>query len=725
MLDLDDALRPGVLRAVVQPVVRLADDEVVGYEALVRVPDGEPPEGLLHRASAAGCRGAIELACLRAAAALGEPPEGRLLFVNLGPGVLEHPGLPDVVRQLPARVVLEITEHQQLPARDRLVQQLAPLLDGGARLAVDDTGSGYASLEHVVELRPEFLKLSSRLVSGLDGDPARLALIRALAAFAREVGASVIAEGVEREGERLALLAAGVEHAQGWLLARPGEPWPEVTVRPGRTSPVVAPPAPRRRDLAEALRRSPDARTACQAWVAHAARRPGWMPSVYLHVQGRLRLQAQQGYWHVFDGMPVSAGVMGRTFSTGTTSFVTDVAREAEYVDAVPGLASEISVPLRVAGRVVGVVNVEAAVTLPRSALREIETTSRLLAERLSQVGVPHESRARLLGRHTAELTRAAGAGDLTGVRARATAAVCALSGLGSALIAGPGPDGALVVQAATGRLADALFTLDAATLQAMLDGVSAGQTGYTAGTPGGRAPGTQAALTAAGVRTVVTLPLGSGHLLVGADRATRALATEDVELLEVLAGQVAGCLQTVDALVALRHQAERDPLTGLGNRAAFRRSLEELSGEYALAYIDIDRFKEVNDRQGHAAGDRVLTAVAEVLRAQTRTGEQGLFRLGGDEFAAVLPRVCLDEAFQRAQRMRYLVGEVQPGVSVSIGVAASAPGEAVHSVLARADAALYDAKDAGRDRVCLRTTDAARSASGVPHPRGAQPTTV
>ena len=705
VLDLVDAVRPGVLRSVVQPVVRLADDTVVGYEALLRLPDGEVPESLLQRAQDAGVRPAVELACLRAAASLGTPPAGRLLFVNLGPGVLEHPDLPEVVRSLPSRLVLEITEHQALPARASLVELLAPLLDGGARLAVDDTGSGYASLEHVVELRPEFLKLSSRLVTGLDRDPARLALVRALAAFAREVGASIVAEGVEREGERAALLAAGVEHAQGWLLARPGPPWPELAARPSHARASVAlPPDPGAGELAAALGRCPDARTACQALVAHLARHPGWMPSVYLQVAGRLRLQAQHGYWHVIDGMPCTAGVMGRTQTSGLPAFVRDVTQEPDYVDAVPGLASEMSQPLRVDGTIVGVVNVESAVTLPDSVQQEVATCADLLGARLADVGVPGESRARLLGRHTAELTAAAGAGEVRLLQACATTAVQALSGLGSAMLAGPGPEG-MRVEAASGPLADALLALDAVTLGAMLGSLSSGQTGYTAGTIGGRAPGTQGALTAANVRTVIALPVGETHLLVGADRDTSALVAEDVELLEVLAGQLAGCLQTVAAVAALRERAEQDPLTGLGNRARFRRTLDELGTRaFAVAYVDVDRFKLINDQQGHAEGDRILVAVADVLDEQSRAGDRGVFRLGGDEFAAVLPDLGLEEASDRAQTMLQAVREAGLGVSVSIGVAAGAAAEPVHHVLARADAALYDAKDAGRDRVRLRS---------------------
>lgn len=701
MLDLADVVRPGVLRAAVQPVVRLADHVVIGYQALLRLPDGELPEDMLERATRAGVLADVEVASLRAAASLGDPPDGRLLFVRLGPGTLGHPGLLEVVGRLPHRLVLEVTGRQPPPVGGVLPARLAPLLSRGARLAVVDTGAGYAGLGRVVELRPEFLKLSGRLVGGLHRDPGRLALVRALAAFAREVGSSVVAEGVEREAERLALLAAGVEHAQGSLLARPGPPWPALEPRVRSHAPLLS--GPRRRGLALDLLRCRDPRTACQQVVAHLARRPSWMPSVYLHVGGRLRLQAQQGYWHVFDGVPVTAGVLGRTFTSGRTNNIEDVRLDPAYVDAVPGLVSELSVPLRVDGRVVGVVNLESAVRLPASAAQEVELAATLLGLRLAKVGVPEESRARQLGRHTSPLTGAAARGDLRLLLDEATAAVRELSGLSSALVAGPTPAG-LEVLSASGPLAGYLATLDAATLVSMRSGVSAGQTGYTAGVQGGRAPGTQAALPAAGVRTVVTLPVGDDHLLVGAARGVQALVAEDVEVLEVLAGQLAGCLQTVDAVRALHDRAERDPLTGLGNRTRFRRTLDGLQGApFAVVYVDVDHFKQVNDERGHAEGDRLLIAVAEALTLLDQRDQRRLFRLGGDEFAALLPGAPRAIALERAEQTRQAVRTLGTGVTVSLGVAIRLPAEPVASVLARADAALYAAS--ARGATAWRTT--------------------
>ena len=126
--------------------------------------------------------------------------------------------------RLPSRLVIEITEQTDITDYAALREQLAPWVARGAQVAIDDTGAGYASLEHVVELRPDFLKLTRGLVADIDKDANRQALLRALGAFAREVGAVIVAEGVERREELEVLREAEIDFAQGWLFGRPGPP---------------------------------------------------------------------------------------------------------------------------------------------------------------------------------------------------------------------------------------------------------------------------------------------------------------------------------------------------------------------------------------------------------------------------------------------------------------------------------------------------------------------
>src|SRR3954452_20302922 len=226
-------LEPGAIEPVYQPIVRLSDLEPIGYEGLARFPYAEglanmPPDVTLAAAGEIGLRGDLEVACWAAMAAAGSPPAGRLLFANITPTALSQPGLVLLASRLPSRLVIEITEQVEVEDYAELRERLEPWVARGAQVAIDDTGSGYASLEHVVQLRPDFLKLTRGLVADIDRDANRQALLRALGAFAREVGAVIVAEGVERHAELEVLRDSEVDYAQGWLFGRPGAPWPEV-----------------------------------------------------------------------------------------------------------------------------------------------------------------------------------------------------------------------------------------------------------------------------------------------------------------------------------------------------------------------------------------------------------------------------------------------------------------------------------------------------------------
>jgi diguanylate cyclase (GGDEF)-like protein len=168
------------------------------------------------------------------------------------------------------------------------------------------------------------------------------------------------------------------------------------------------------------------------------------------------------------------------------------------------------------------------------------------------------------------------------------------------------------------------------------------------------------------------------------------------------------------EANARLVHRATHDDLTGLANRALFRDVLDQRVAsarqrgtELALLYLDLDRFKVVNDSLGHAEGDALLQAAAERLRRCVR-GDDLLARLGGDEFTLVAPDVDADVALAVAERIRrefeppFVVGGHRTVVNVSIGVALSAPGLSALDLMRYADAALYVAKDDGRNRVVL-----------------------
>jgi EAL domain-containing protein (putative c-di-GMP-specific phosphodiesterase class I) len=120
-----------------------------------------------------------------------------------------------------ARVTVEITEHAAVAGYDDIRRALAPLREHGVRLAVDDTGAGYASFNHVLRLRPDIIKLDRSLLTDINIDPARRAFVTAIVLLALELDATVTGEGVETQEELDTLLTLGVEHAQGYYLARP------------------------------------------------------------------------------------------------------------------------------------------------------------------------------------------------------------------------------------------------------------------------------------------------------------------------------------------------------------------------------------------------------------------------------------------------------------------------------------------------------------------------
>jgi EAL domain-containing protein (putative c-di-GMP-specific phosphodiesterase class I)/DNA-binding NarL/FixJ family response regulator len=209
---------------VFQPIVELATGTTAGFEALSRFRD-EPvqsPDRWFADASSVGLRTELELAAASAAVArFREAPVDGYLSLNLSPETLSSSS--ELVGRLTGdRVVIEITEHAAIEDYDALAPALAALRADGARVAVDDAGAGFASMRHALQLSPDFIKLDISLTRGIDGDPRRRALAVGLAGFASELGAAVIAEGIETAAELETLRALGVAYGQGYFIGRPG-----------------------------------------------------------------------------------------------------------------------------------------------------------------------------------------------------------------------------------------------------------------------------------------------------------------------------------------------------------------------------------------------------------------------------------------------------------------------------------------------------------------------
>lgn len=213
-------------RMVFQAVYAVPEMQVVGYEALARFPATYTgPEKWFSRAAEVGLGVDLELVAMdRALDVLTVLPDSLRLAVNLSPAAICHPSvIQRVEHRFPQRLIIEITEHQQVTDFQHLRDRMAVLRGLGVRFAADDAGSGYAGMRQLVEMRPDIIKMDYHLTHDIDTDPARLAMATALALFAAATGATLLAEGVETPGELDAVTGLGISRAQGYHLSMPVE----------------------------------------------------------------------------------------------------------------------------------------------------------------------------------------------------------------------------------------------------------------------------------------------------------------------------------------------------------------------------------------------------------------------------------------------------------------------------------------------------------------------
>ena len=238
--EIEALLRDGTVAAVFQPVLELATGRVSGYEALARmmVEPQRSPDEWFAQAHRAGLGAELEAAALRVALGVPGRPDGTFLALNVSPKALAS---PLVMGELPddlSSIVIELTEHELFGAAEPLARRIAELRARGARVALDDAGSGYAGLQQLIAIAPDILKLDRSLVHGAHGDPAKLALLDAMISFASSTGAAICGEGVEDLADLRALADLDATYAQGYAIARPAPPWPEQV--PDATAMVAA-----------------------------------------------------------------------------------------------------------------------------------------------------------------------------------------------------------------------------------------------------------------------------------------------------------------------------------------------------------------------------------------------------------------------------------------------------------------------------------------------------
>lgn len=220
---LSDLIRTRSMTVALQPIVDLHSGACVSLEALARFPTGlGSPDRVFREAEQAGLQFDLErLAVQRAVERLPSLRSDQSLAVNVSPAVAFQL-MPLVSADRPLhQLVLEITEHAAVEDYAEIRQWLQPLRERGLRLAIDDAGAGYASLRHVVELRPDIIKVDRSLVAGLESDAGRRSAFTTFALLALDVGAVLIAEGVETAAELDTVVTLGADAAQGYLLGRP------------------------------------------------------------------------------------------------------------------------------------------------------------------------------------------------------------------------------------------------------------------------------------------------------------------------------------------------------------------------------------------------------------------------------------------------------------------------------------------------------------------------
>ncbi|WP_432512425.1 diguanylate cyclase domain-containing protein [Kineococcus sp. SYSU DK001] len=723
-LGIEQVLLDGGLHSVFQPIVDLDSGAVVAYEALVRGPQGplQRPDDLFAAARAAGCLAELDQAC-RAAAFAGAVEHAVVspltLFVNVEPEVLDSAPLSRLLALAEGapgrlRVVVEITERALATRPAELLRTVARIREIGWGIALDDVGADAMSLAFMPLLRPDVVKLDLRLVQGRPG-AAVAQIMNAVNAYAQSSGAVVLAEGIEDEAHLRTARALGAQLGQGWFFGRPAAPPPPAAatgelvlaaaapvVDPGLTSPFAALPP------GTVLRRSPKALLIeVSKQLEREARRLGetcvvastFQEARHFTVATRSRyrdLADSVGFVAaVGEGLPESPmpGVRGATLAAGdpvrgewdvvvlAPHFAAallardlgdegaDREREFEYAltyDRDVVVAAMQSLLSRVAPRVAAPVAGPAAVASSGPAPGAV-------ARRDSRGGSRQGSDLdldRLLPRALAATTSGVAIADMTRPDAPlvyVNAAFEQLSGRSAAEVLGrncrllQGPD------------------TDPAVVNEIRSAIAAGREwrGVLVNYRGPRR-----------LRWWNEIHLApvfdeTGRLVqyigVQLDVSDRVRAQQEAERER---SRSRSYLRRIEEL------AHTDALTGLANRRGVERFVEgELvraqreGTAVALLFCDLDGFKSVNDRFGHAAGDELLTVVAQRLRRSVRETDL-VARLGGDEFVVALTGLEPASAAAQAGRVgQALAGAVLAPVPLSAGVGSvgASVGIAVH----------------------------------------------
>jgi len=732
------------VRSVFQPIVDLDAGTVVAYEALARGPQGplERPDALFEAARRAGCLAELDEAC-RAAAFHGAVEHGLLgpltLFVNVEPEVLDTAPLDDllaIAESAPGelRVVMEITERALALRPAELLRTVERVRDVGWGVALDDVGADTMSLAFMPLLRPDVVKLDLRLVQERPG-PAIAEIMNAVNDYAEASGAVLLAEGIENEEHLVMARALGARLGQGWMFGRPAAgPAPGYAV-----SELVLPP----RHGAIALDESPFACLPPQVTLRRSPK------SLLIELSKQLERQAMR----LGETCVVAATFQeARHFTPSTAQRYRDLVERTGFVCALGEDLPDEPVP--------GVRGAALSADDPVRGEWDVTVVSphfaaALLARDLGDTGPDRERTFEYALTYDRDTVVRATSALLSRVVPRLPQAAAAPPPLPPATTTPRLVAGAVAAGAGEALLQRALSATTSGVTIAAVDRADAPLlyvnaafeqlSGFRVEEVIGRncrflqGPDTDPAAVnriraaiAAGQECRETLLNYRGpgrtpwwneiYLAPVADAQGRVLQYIGVQ------NDVTARVEAERALERERDRAQSylarieqlaytDALTGLPNRRRVEDRIEgalweaRLSGDgLALLFLDLDGFKPINDRHGHAAGDQVLVATAQRLTARLRRTDL-VARLGGDEFLVALPALDRGTARERAQQVAaelahdvgrpVVLGGEQARVGVSVGISVfPGDGEDVATLLREADRQMYESKTALRGLV-------------------------